>query len=290
MESNINETRSVLIVDDDEIVLDLLKTFFKDEGYRTETAMNGEAALALVNQSQFDIMITDILMPGMNGLELTVKVKEARPAMIVIIMTGFLDEFSYDSAVEAGAADFIKKPFTLQEVMVRIKQAEFHKEMHERSMTDELTGLYNRRGFFALLNHLLKIMKREDNSFSLLYVDIDKFKPINDTWGHKEGDAALIELAGVLKSIYRESDVIARIGGDEFVVAPIRGDQHHAETLVARLQSKIEEQNAKDNRCYKLSVSTGQAYCDTAQPCSIEDLLAEADKAMYEAKKNKHTA
>lgn len=285
-----DEISSVLIVDDDEVVLRMLGNFFQTEVPCCETASNAASALDLIRENSFDIMIADISMPKMNGLELTVQVKQIRPDMPVILMTGFLEDFSYDGAIEAGAADFIKKPFSFEEVKARIKQAFMHKKMREMSMKDELTGLYNRRGLITLGQHILKIEKRDNRESFLLYADMDGLKSINDTLGHNAGDAALIETAGIFKAIYRESDVIARIGGDEFAVIPVRGHRSAAERIAARLQDEIEVHNAREGRNYKLSVSTGLAYFDTAASISIEDLLAEADKAMYENKKKKRAS
>lgn len=282
-----NKISSVLVVDDDSMILDMLKSFFTKEGNPCETAANAESALDRIRQTPFDVILTDINMTGMNGLELTKEAKKIRPDAIVILMTGFVEDFSYDIALEVGASDFIKKPFSLQEVLVRIKQAKMHKEIHEMSLKDELTGLYNRRGFFAFAEHMLKIEKRDSKKMFLLYADVDNLKMINDTWGHKEGDAALMEIAAILKAIYRESDVIARMGGDEFAVIPVRGDEGTADILISRLQDEIDAHNAKGLRSYTLSVSTGLACFEAENPCSIEDLLGEADKAMYENKKKK---
>lgn len=287
MTINVNDMGSILIVDDDVVILNMLESFFMRERFQCETASSAESAIKLFEQNEFDIMITDIGMPGMSGLELTRIAKKTRPAMIVLVMTGLVDQFSYDSALEAGAADFIKKPFSLQEVQVRIKQALMHRQIHELSLTDELSGLYNRRGFFTLIDHLLKMEKRKNKGFFLLYIDVDNLKTINDTWGHKEGDAALMEIAGILKSVYRESDVVARMGGDEFVVVPISADRESADTIACRLKNKIDLEYAKGNRSYKLSVSTGLAYFDSDNPCSVEELLSKADEAMYEVKKIK---
>lgn len=289
--SDKNKIKPVLVVDDDSAILDMLRSFFVKEGNPCETAVSAEAALDLIRQKSFDVILTDINMSGMSGLELTREAKKIRPEAIVILMTGFVEDFSYDIALEVGASDFIKKPFTLQEVMVRIKQAKAHREMQEKSLTDELTGLYNRRGFFAFAEHILKIEKRDNSNkkLFLLYADVDNLKVINDTWGHNKGDSALMEIASILKAIYRESDVIARMGGDEFAVIPVRGDESTADILISRLHDEIEARNANKRGSYKLSVSTGMACFEAETPCSIEELLGEADKAMYENKTKKRT-
>jgi diguanylate cyclase (GGDEF)-like protein/PAS domain S-box-containing protein len=153
-------------------------------------------------------------------------------------------------------------------------------------LVDELTGLYNRRGFSTLGQQQLKMAHRTKSKMSLLFADFDELKRINDTLGHHEGDLALIEIANVLKEIFRESDIIARIGGDEFVVLVIETDGVSAETLTTRLQENLEVRNARGDRRYKLSLSVGIARYDPKHPCSIDELLARADRLMYEQKQD----
>lgn len=109
----------------------------------------------------------------------------------------------------------------MKELIARIEHARMHERLHTISLHDDLTGLYNRRGFFTLAEHLLKLAKRQQEGLFMLYADLDDLKKINDTLGHQKGDWALIDTANLLKETFRESDIIARIGGDEFVVMPI---------------------------------------------------------------------
>ncbi len=157
------------------------------------------------------------------------------------------------------------------------------------SIHDELTGIYNRRGFFALVDHLLKMVKRENKKVLLLYADMDNLKEINDTFGHQEGDNALIETANILKNTYRESDIIARIGGDEFVVYPAGCSEESIEAVAGRLQEKLDIYNSDKDNGYNLSISVGISCYDPKSPCTIDELLAKADKLMYEQKKLKQT-
>ena len=278
---------SVLIADDDEALLDILKEGFTLDGCVCETATSAEAALALIRRTPFDILLTDISFPGMSGFALTEQAKKLRPGMMVIIMTGFIEEFSYDSAVEAGAADFIKKPFTYKELTVRIDHARMQEKQRMMAMTDELTGLCNRRGFFTLAEKQLSFAKRQKKGFSMLYADVDNLKGINDTWGHQQGDLALIDASRLLRATYRDSDIIARIGGDEFVVIPVGPESGSMEVITARLLQNLRNHNAERNHQYELSMSFGVAFFDAESPCSIDELLAQGDRTMYEQKKLK---
>lgn len=168
-----------------------------------------------------------------------------------------------------------------------VKQQNLEDKLKELSITDELTGLHNRRGFFTIGDHLLKMSKRDKRGIYMLYADIDNLKHINDTLGHREGDNVLIDFANILKGIYRDSDIITRLGGDEFSVIPVGFAGDSIDTIHNRLQNNLNAYNKSNKRKYKLSMSAGIVYYDPASPCSLDDLLAEADKKMYEQKKKK---
>ncbi len=281
------ERNFILIVDDDVSLLGIFKTALLAKGYRCKTAATVELALELINKTPFDVMITDIKMPGLTGFELTEKAKKIRPDMPVIVMTAYIEEFSYDNAIEAGASDFIKKPFTVKELLARIQHVKLHEKTRAMSVTDELTGLYNRRGFFTLAERELKIANRHKIKMFLIYVDLDNLKEINDTFGHLKGDMVLIETAKILRGTFRQSDIIARIGGDEFTAVLIGTTEAYAETIISRLRKNIDILNEKITQRYKFSISTGIACYDPESPSSIVELLNHADKSMYEQKRYK---
>ena len=158
------------------------------------------------------------------------------------------------------------------------------------SLTDELTGLYNRRGFFTLADQQLRLANRLKTGIFLLYADLDGLKHINDTYGHKEGDNALVETAAMLKKNYRESDITARIGGDEFVVVPVGTSKDHVEVITERFIRILSAHNAQEDRKYELSISIGLGYYDPAEPVSLDELLMQADRMMYEEKRRKQKA
>jgi len=160
-------------------------------------------------------------------------------------------------------------------------------KLRAMAFLDALTGVYNRRGFFTLAHQQLRIAERAQREMSLLVTDLDGLKGINDTLGHHEGDQALIEIAQVLKETFRESDVVARIGGDEFAVLAIEASGASVEILTVRLQENLEARNAQRDHHYKLSLSVGVARYDPENPSSIEELMRSADARMYEHKRAK---
>ncbi len=160
-------------------------------------------------------------------------------------------------------------------------------EMQAISISDELTGLYNRAGFMPLAEQYLKSLKRDNSIAYILYMDIDSMKHINETYGHQEGDSVIKTVADILKEIYRESDLVARIGDDEFVIVPVGFTESGVELINNRLQEKLDEINSASGKEYTISISYGLAEYNPESPCSVEDLLAQSEKLMYKQKKEK---
>jgi diguanylate cyclase (GGDEF)-like protein len=257
-------------------------------GHTCETAKDGIEALGKMKENSFDSAVIDVVMPLMDGITLTRELVNLYPSFPVMIMTGHADQHSAGSAMAAGAREFIKKPFSIDEFILRFdKMMRDHRgeeELLALSLTDELTGLYNRRRFFVLTEQCLKVATRTKKRSTLLYIDMDDLKWINDHCGHSEGDQALIGLGSILKKTFRESDIIARIGGDEFAVLLESADESD-EMLVTRLYENIRDYNAKVSQDYKLSVSVGAAQFDPEYPISIDKLLSKADALMYAQKR-----
>jgi len=155
------------------------------------------------------------------------------------------------------------------------------------SYTDDLTGLYNRRGFFIVAQQQMKIARRHKKGMLLFFIDLDRLKWINDTFGHLEGDQALIALANILKDTFRSSDIIARFSGDEFVAFAIETNSEGGDIIANRLQKNIDAYNKKEKLPYKISVGLGMASYDPEEPCSIYELITRADKLMYKQKQEK---
>ncbi len=279
---------SLIVVDDEELLLSMLKQSFAEHGFPCRTFPDAQSALAALASAPAEILITDITMPGMRGLELTREAKRMHPDLNVIIMTGFVDDFSYDQAIDAGAADFIKKPFTIQELMMRIKHVKLQEKLRTISITDELTGLLNRRGFFALAEQQLKVLSRAKMSMALLFGDLDGLKAINDTWGHQQGDLALIAMADIFRQTFRESDIIARMSGDEFAALLVDTPEKDIPIVSDRLYQNIASFNEHGGAAFTLSISTGVSQaCPESRSCSIDELLKEADERMYRNKLQK---
>jgi len=160
-------------------------------------------------------------------------------------------------------------------------------KLESMSLIDDLTGLYNRRGFFALAQQQVRIAERREQKILLFYVDLDNLKQINDAGGHQEGDNALVEVAAVLKETFRKSDIIGRVGGDEFAVLAPDTARETADVLMNRLRGALQDRSRLGTGKYALSVSAGIASNDPDNPASLDELIRRADALMYEQKRTK---
>ncbi|MDD3847158.1 MAG: PAS domain S-box protein [Syntrophorhabdaceae bacterium] len=167
------------------------------------------------------------------------------------------------------------------------EQKRLERQLQTVSLTDELTGLYNRRGFITLSGKQLKIAERTKKDMLLFFADLDRMKEINDTLGHQAGDMALVEVAAIFKEVFRESDIIGRMGGDEFAILTIDTTDEAREVLTDRLQKTLDNYNRPEGRNYTLSLSIGIARYDPERPCSLDELMTQADTLMYVEKRNK---
>ncbi len=275
---------AIIAVDDDEVLSRLLKQYFTGAGHVCEAFPNAEAALERMSGATFDVLVTDIILPGMKGLELAERAHRLRPEMSIVVTTGFIDNFSYDEAIAAGAADFIKKPFSLNELMIRIRHVRLQERLRKMSITDELTGLPNRRGFFVLAEQQLRSAQRSGGHLVLLFADLDGFKKINDTLGHQAGDEALCSMASLFRQSYRDADIIARMGGDEFAILLVNPTERGVQAAQNRLQRNLDQFNARENGAYQLKVSIGMAELEPEVQTSIDVLMRLADERMYAEK------
>ena len=304
---------NILIVDDTPDNLRLLAKILESQGYIVRKALNGRMALQGVHRDPPSLILLDINMPEMNGYEVCQKLKASEAsAQIPIIFISALEQLENKvRAFELGCVDYITKPFQEQEVLMRVKNQlliqqqrqqlleqnqRLEHEIQERlraeaevrqlSVTDELTGLYNRRGFFLLANQQLKIARRTQTSYFILFADLDGLKKINDTLGHEMGDRVIVDAAQILKQTFREADIVARLGGDEFALFIPNFSGDSSTNFQARLQENIDRFNQHSERAY-ISISLGVQFGDFNNEVLLEQLLAKADKLMYEHKRTK---
>ena len=169
-------------------------------------------------------------------------------------------------------------------------QKRMEEALRNLSLIDDLTGVYNRRGFMTLAERHLTMARRRKRELLLIFADVDELKQINDEFGHATGDLALVEAAAVLRKTYRSVDIIARLGGDEFTAFPLEAGSDNASLLLKRLQEAIDRNNAEATRPYKLSISVGISRFDPERCQTIQQLLEEADQELYTRKRARQQA
>jgi diguanylate cyclase (GGDEF)-like protein len=246
-------------------------------------------ALAHLSDTKFDIILLDLSLPDSQGYETFNKAYNLAPDVPIVVMTAIDDKQLALRAVREGAQDYLVKGDTDVTQLVRAIQyaVERHRtliELKRLSLVDDLTGLLNRRGFLSMASQHMKIAERANRELLLFFADLDGLKQINDTFGHQEGDQALLDIASILKDTFRSSDLIARLGGDEFTILAIDAPKNNADIILARLKENLNRQNTKDAR-YQLSLSVGMARFDPQNAIDLDRLLAQADKALYEQKR-----
>jgi two-component system, cell cycle response regulator len=286
MESKAN----ILIVDDNPDKLGLLEAALQLAGYNVTTATDGDEALSAIESYQPDLVITDVMMPRMNGYELAQRIR-ANPLtkFIPVIMQTAAGRRAEDlrRASEVGALGYITDPTDLDLMLARTRTLlEFKAYLdvcEEAAFTDHLTGLANRRRFERQLEREVGRVLRFGHPFCLLMVDIDNFKKLNDTFGHDAGDDAIRRISRVLREGTRGIDLAARIGGEEFAVLLVETGQSAGAEVAERLRVSIKA--LKTPAGDGITASFGVAECPTdAQTAS--GILKAADVALYEAKRN----
>lgn len=245
-------------------------------------------AISKLETEFFDAVLLDLNLPDSFGDLTFHKMKEYTTSTPIILLTGLNDELVAVNAVKKGAQDYLVKGQVTSGLLLRslnysIERNRLLKQLQSASLIDELTGLYNRRGFFELAQKQINIANRTKNGFLIVYCDLNDLKLINDNAGHQYGDQAITEATTVLKNTFRDSDIISRFGGDEFVILALNSSKNDIETIYSRIKQcvALSNENSKIPFGFTLSISTGIVYYDPNFPCDIEDLLCKADKLMY---------
>ena len=291
-----NTDITVLIVDDDLSVRNTMDEYIASAGFSTLAASSAEEALELVEKNNFAVVITDIRLPGLGGLELT-KVIKQKNGSDVIVVTGYSDDYSYEEAINIGASDFVIKPVRLEELLLRLRRVlkerqlstertRMMQKLQKLATTDGLTKLYNSRSFYSQLELEVDRYNRYKHPLSLLLLDIDNFKEFNDNFGHLEGDKVLVRFSQIIKSCLRTNDSAYRYGGEEFTVILPETNGDEAKTVAQRIRSSLETEKFKPipDRNAKITISIGVTQYFPKEELSA--FIRRADKAMYLSKKN----
>ena len=293
-----NQHIKVLHVEDNPGDIRLVHELLKDSDagqFDLVDVMRLDEALDAIASREFDVILLDLSLPDSQGLATVQQMSEAATRMPIVIMSGHNDEEMAIQALKQGAQDYLEKNrlegyWLARAIRHAIERHRLKEELHAMALVDDLTGLYNRRGFFVLAEQQIKYVRRLQNKMILMYADLDDLKRLNDTLGHQAGDRALIQVSQILRKTIRDSDIVARIGGDEFALFAADAVCDDIQALPSRLQKSLDQANAQNPSPHPLSLSIGTVCCDFVDNTPLEELLDRADKAMYEQKQSKHDA
>jgi diguanylate cyclase (GGDEF)-like protein len=284
-----NREYKVMVVDDSITMRNEIKRILSLQMYKVFGAAHGEEALVYIKDNpDIKLVLTNYNMPVIDGFELTKTLRQeySKMQMSIIAITASDDAMISSKFLKIGANDFINKPFTKEEIVCRVNNAiellEYIETISDMANRDFLTGAQNRRSFFRDIESYMKECESSGEEFALAVIDIDKFKDINDTYGHDVGDVALKELVRLITESIKGSDIVARFGGEEFCVLLKDIDKSSAVELLVRLRLKIAQNvlSIKGNEI-RYTVSMGVSFC-----CEdgVEEMINQADTALYNAK------
>ena len=294
MDSLTQRTLNLLLVasdrDDASEIVEHLEDM-RDMDVSIHVATELSAALQRLSRGDVDLVLLQLDLPDSTGLVTFERAFAFAPRVPILVVSNDDGDEVAIHAVKGGAQDCIPRDDLSPGVLRRairhgLERHRLLSALRSLSLIDDLTNLYNRRGFTDLGEQFLKLGRRGGKGASLIYLDVDRFKTINDTLGHHVGDRALNRVADILRAAFRQSDLIARMGGDEFaVLAPDSGEE--ADELAERVRDAVRNWNAGSRDPFQLSVSVGAAVYDGEGRIRLEDLLSEADRGMYEEKRSK---
>jgi len=284
-----NYEKTVLIVDDSKTYRASVKKSLEQLHFKVLEAENGQEALDIIEKSPFiKLVITDNEMPVMNGLDLTYKLRQNhnKDELAIIVISTVDEKEVVNNFLSLGANDYLHKPFSHKELMIRVDTnldlLSLFTTMRDAANKDFLSGMYNRRYFFDSGEAIYSKNQRKNLPLCVAMIDIDNFKAINDTHGHDVGDEAIKEVARILDTNCRTSDLIARFGGEEFCILLDDISQSDSEKLFEKIRKAFEENVIKINGLeISYTVSTGISYGFTS---SLDDMIKESDEALYTAK------
>ena len=286
--------RILLVQDNLEYAAFLKQRFSQESGtqFHIKSVTTLHEAVERLSTKDIDVILLELSLPDSKGIKTFEKIQAQAPSIPVIILTYLQEELTALRAVQKGAQDYLLKAEDESRLLPRVIRCAIERnrvknELLNLSFSDDLTGLYNRRGFMVLAEQQFKFARRSKKGFFLILIDLDDFKPINDLYGHAQGDAALTYTAGILRKCFRQSDVLSRLGGDEFAILAIEANPDSMPTLYQRLDRAFEHFNLEKNQPYKLSLSAGSAYYDSEKNVSFEQLFETADAMLYQQKRLK---
>ena len=282
--------KKILIVDDDKINRSIFSRRLQQRGLEVFQRENGHQALDFVRSQHVDLILLDLLMPGMNGIEALEKIKlvDGYANIPILIISGLDDPRSIVMCLRRGATDYLSKPVELSVLEIKISSALekniLQNNLEKMALYDQLTGLFNRHSILSALQQFETLYRTEGEDFGILTIDIDNFKKINDTHGHDVGDLALQHLARIVRAVIRESDLFGRLGGEEFIIGSSRINFMEFLEVSERVRSHVEQTPLSLSEQKLVFTVSGGIYHSMIGFKSISDSLKISDQHLYNAK------
>jgi two-component system, cell cycle response regulator len=295
------EPGRILVVDDNQDNIEIIATRLRFRGYEILEAGDGAQALQLVKDQAPDLILLDVMLPDIDGYEISRRIKGAPdlPFIPIILVTARDSTQDKVAGLDAGADDYLTKPINFPELearvrsMLRIKRLqdeleEKNRELERLSISDGLTGLFNHRHIHDLLADEYERVSRTGDCMSVAMFDLDRFKTVNDTWGHQAGDRVLVEMADILRETARDIDRLGRYGGEEFIALLPETCIEDATVFVERVRREVARRPFDIDRDepLRMTLSAGVATFPHDMIDSVETLVRLADEALYAAKGN----
>jgi two-component system cell cycle response regulator len=281
----------VMVIEDHPDQRELLEIVLQKEGYRVITASDGQQALEKLESEPAHLILSDVMMPKMDGFELMRKIR-SNPNLknaYIILITARIQERDRVQGLDLGADDYITKPFSFSELLARVRVGarvvQYQRHLEYQALVDPLTGLFNRRAFERKIEEEFERATRYRHELSLLLLDVDNFKRINDTYGHHWGDQVLKQIAETLRSKTRRSDYPARVGGEEFTLILPETDLESALRVDLKVRAEIKAFTfGSKARPFHVTVSVGVSSTCNKEYANWQAMLEDADRALYHAK------
>ena len=281
MNKNSGSGFRILLAEDEDLLRWSIQRFFEKRGFVVESVKNGDEGVDKARLGSYDLLITDLRLGGVDGLQVAAVCREHSPELQTIVITGQGSKESAIAALRQGVWDYVEKPLDLHRLLFTVEKAldkrRMERELVRLSRTDGLTSLYNQRYFYEVLNTEMRRAHRQNTPISIILLDVDNFKEYNDLHGHLEGDEILARVAYCLKkACRRDVDMAFRYGGDEFVLILPGAGEPSARNVANRIVQLLEEESVG------LSLSLG--INEVKRGSEIREAMREADEAMYTAK------
>ena len=294
----IHQTYKVLLVEDVLLIAKITEQMLKKSPTHTYVSTHKSRlsdSVAALKAEEFDVILLDLNLPDSRDLNTLTSIVEVAPEVPIIVLTATNSDEIGLRAVQLSAQDFLLKGdfnyLTLDRAIIyAIERHRLQRTIRQLAVLDELTGLYNRRGFNTLNPDVLQRVKRGDARGYLCFFDLDRFKQINDEQGHAKGDEALKEFAATLRNVFRKDALLVRLGGDEFVAMGVEQQNGQIGETLKALDQVLASRNAQGGSGFNLEASVGVTYFDKSGPHSLEELTQAADAELYKNKEARRFA